>query len=938
MVRGAAMKKKIKNPLRRRILRELLGDWRKYLVVFLFLVLTIGFVSGMYVANDSMLSSARAGESSYKLEYGHFELQKQADSALLSAIASGEKADVKAYYVDKAQAELDEKFAAEFKKEFDAKFPEEFAARFRAEFDLTFRQGFDAEFEKGVLQQLLAQGLDAATAEAMLPAAVTQAKESGAYRSAYDQAYPAAYRQAYDAAYGKAYTAAYDEAYAEAYQKATEELQSKIDEKYAEAEEKYKLNDPDFQPAPVTLYENFFRNETEDHNNDGQTDGTVRVFPQTQDINLACLMDGRFPQQPDEIAIDRMHADNVGLQVGGTITVGGESYKVVGLLAYVNYATLHEKSTDLMFDALQFNVAMVTQEGFARLHESVHYAYAWQYLTPPAGEKAEKTASDNFLRALLTQTVTAENELEDYVPRYANQAIQFALDDIGSDEAMGGVLLDILTVIIAFIFAVTISNTIAKESSAIGTLRASGYTRGELTRHYLAMPVIVTLAAAIVGNVLGYTLFKQVVVGMYYNSYSLPTYQTVWNPQAFVKTTVIPVVLMFAVNLLIITRMMRHTPLQFLRQDLKKIRRKKAVRLPAWGFFSRFRLRIMLQNVSSYLILLAGVFFISVMLAMAVGMPSTLRYYQDNSRDLMFAKYQYVLKSYEDEDGAPVSTAAEGAEKFAMETLLHKSDAIDEEVLVYGVEPNSRYVRCGGLSQLADGQVYISASFADKYRLQAGDSITLDEKYESRQYAFTVAGIYDGTQSIAVFMPMDAYRQTFDTDADAFSGFFSDAELTDVPKDNVAAVITAADIQKVCNQLDHSMGSYMTYYQYLCVLLAAGLIYLLTKLIIEKNETAISMVKILGYRDGEIGRLYLLSTSMVLVLIDAVSVFLGVAAMRLAWRVIMATYSGWFAFRMEPVGYVKMFVFVLIGYLLVLGLDFRRIRKIPMEQALKNVE
>lgn len=43
---------------------------------------------------------------------------------------------------------------------------------------------------------------------------------------------------------------------------------------------------------------------------------------------------------------------------------------------------------------------------------------------------------------------------------------------------------------------------------------------------------------------------------------------------------------------------------------------------------------------------------------------------------------------------------------------------------------------------------------------------------------------------------------------------------------------------------------------------------------------------------------------MVLVLIDAVSVFLGVAAMRLAWRVIMATYSGWFAFRMEPVGYM----------------------------------
>ena len=51
MVRSIAdMKQKIKNPLLRRIPRELLGDWRKYLVVSLFLILTIGFVSGMYVA------------------------------------------------------------------------------------------------------------------------------------------------------------------------------------------------------------------------------------------------------------------------------------------------------------------------------------------------------------------------------------------------------------------------------------------------------------------------------------------------------------------------------------------------------------------------------------------------------------------------------------------------------------------------------------------------------------------------------------------------------------------------------------------------------------------------------------------------------------------------------------------------------------------------
>ncbi len=167
---------------------------------------------------------------------------------------------------------------------------------------------------------------------------------------------------------------------------------------------------------------------------------------------------------------------------------------------------------------------------------------------------------------------------------------------------MGGVILDVLIVIIAFIFAVTISNTIKKESMTVGTLRASGYTKGELVRHYLAAPIIVTFVSAIIGNILGYTVFKELVVNMYYSNYSLPTYVTLWNPDAFIKTTLIPVVLMFVINLLILMRMLRHTPLQFLRCDLKKNKRKKAMRLPKWNFLSRFRLRIIFQNIPNYLI------------------------------------------------------------------------------------------------------------------------------------------------------------------------------------------------------------------------------------------------------------------------------------------------------------------------------------------------
>lgn len=791
------MKKRTVNPLIKRIPKELIGDWKKYLIVFAFLVLTIGFVSGMYVANESMMKAADESVTKYEREDGHFEWSEKADSELIKDVESGEQVDM---------------------------------------------------------------------------SAITGKEEE------------------------------------------------------------------DASDVPVIIYENFFRNEKEDNNNDGKNDGTVRVFAKTDNINLACVLDGRLPENENEIAVDRMHADNVDMKVGDTIRVGGEKFEVVGLIAYVNYSTLHEKTTDLIFDAIKFDVAMVTDEGFDRLGESIHYAYAWKYKDAPADEKEEKALSDDFRKVLAAQTMLHGNELKDYVPSYGNPAINFATDDMGSDMSMGGVILDILIIIIAFIFGVTISNTISKESSTIGTLRASGYTRGELVRHYLSIPVIVTFLAAIVGNILGYTVFKNVVVGMYYNSYSLPTYETVWNPDAFVKTTVVPIILMFVVNLIVIVRMLRHTPLQFLRHDLKKSKRKKAIRLPHWKFMSRFRVRIMFQNISNYLILFVGICFIMVMLAMAVGMPDTLTYYQKHASNLMFTKYQYVLKTYQNADGSIVTTDNEDAEMFAMKSLVKRSDALDEEISTYGVVDDSRYIEISDLESLEKNEVYISNSYADKYGIVIGDTIKLEEKYTDDTYNFKVCGIYDKCQSIAVFMPIDQYREVFDLDDDAFSGFFSDAKITDIDSDMIASTITKRDITKMCDQLDHSMGSYMQYFQVLCILLSMAMIYLLTKLIIEKNENAISMTKILGYENREIASLYLLSTTIVMLVIDVLTVAVGVWAMNFAWKEILMTYSGWFSFHMETISYVKMFAFVLIGYVIVMILDFQRIKKIPMDQALKNVE
>lgn len=897
----------MRNPLIKRIPKELASDWHKYLVIILFMVIMIGVISGMYVGHDSMLASVAEGRVELKLEDGSFELSDKASPELIEAISTGEMADVRQYFIDEGMKEA--------KEEVDKAAEDALNEQVTAAIEAQVRAGCE---EYGITDEDMIQAQIDAAMEEGFEDALEEARESDEYKDALAEAY--------------------DEAY--------DEVVKAVDEEWDDIAEEYKLNEEGFVPVTVTLYENFYRNEEEDYDNDGTSDATVRVFSSAKEVDLASFLEGEAPDADDEIAIDRMHADNTGVKVGDTITVGGKEFKVVGLLSYVDYLTLHESNTDMMFDAFGFDVAMVTPEAFDSLNARVHYNYAFMYDVKPEGKIEQADWSERFMKSLVTQTLVADNEIKDYLPEYLRQASNFAPSDIEGDSAGTSIFCYILIGVIAFIFAITISNTIDKEASVIGTLRASGYSRGELVVHYMSMPLIVTLIGAVIGNILGYTLFRNTAVFLYYNSYSLPSCELVWSETALIKTTVIPLLLMFFINLFVIVRKLRLSPLKFLRHDLTKTKRAKARRIPAWSFMNRFRLRIMFQNMPNYAILIFGVVFIQIMLCFAFGMPDSLTYYSKKAPEMVFADYQYMLMGYKDEDGNIIETAEPSAEKFSSTNLMYPKSKNsmregmgsggDESVTVYGIIDGSQYVDIP--ADLEEGHVYISTAFASKFDLKTGDTITLNEEYENKSYEFTVDGITDYDGGIAVFMDNDRFNEVFGRKSGEFSGYFSNKEITDIDEQDIAVVITSEDISKVTNQLMHSMGNFINIFKYALIVLAAALIYLLAKIIIERNERSISMVKILGFKNGEIGALYILPTAMIVTVFSVLGFFAGYFAMLWIFKAFLLQMDGYFAFHMEPLSAVLSVVYLLLGYLFVSVIDYIRIKKIPMDEALKNVE
>ena len=695
---------------------------------------------------------------------------------------------------------------------------------------------------------------------------------------------------------------------------------------YDQSFEKYNIEDGHFTLASeipdellkeveeqdVSVYPLFYKDF------DLSNEHTVRVYKIRDDVDKICLMDGEFPSKSGEIMIDRLYASNNSIEIGDKIEVDGKSYEICGFAAFSDYSALFKNHTDMMFDANKFTVAAVCDDDFDRLSDDkLKYNYAWVNRDRTLSDDEKSDKADEVKAVLGKSGLTT-----DFIAAINNQAIIFTGDDIGGDRVMIITMLYIIMAVIAFVFGITTRNSLDKESKTVGTLRASGFKRSELVKQYAVMPLVVTLVSAVIGNILGYTVFKNIVVNTYYHSYSLPTYETRWNSNAFVLTTVIPALIVLAVVISVLVYTLRLSPLQFLRHELTSKKKNKVIKLKRKNFISKFRLRVIFQNLSSYITLFIGVLFASVLLLFGMMMSPLLTHFKDEVINSEIAAYQYILK-------APCE-ADEGAEKYAVCSLENEKG---EEITVYGIEENSEYFD----ENLGKDELLLSDGFSDKYNIEPGDEIKLSEKYGDKSYTLKSTGQYKYPAALAVFMLRERFNDVFDKDDDYYSGYFSNEKL-DIDDSFVASVITRSDLTVMADQLDDSMGEMFYLLYVFAIVIYILLIYLFSKQITEKNITSISMLKILGYDGREISRIYNMTTGIVMMVSLLISLPLSYLLIKVIYYAMMLDYNGWLTLYFAPWIWPVMTAIGAACYLLVHVFQMKKINKIPLSSALKNDE
>ena len=379
---------------------------------------------------------------------------------------------------------------------------------------------------------------------------------------------------------------------------------------------------------------------------DDGTKRTLRTYAHRTEVDIASYCEGTKPQADNEVAVDRVFATNNGLAVGDKVELCGRAYTICGIMTLPDSQALFPNNSDFTVNTITFGVAEVTDAGFTALEDAggaPAYTYSFTFNDRDLSV-AERTDAEKDMVEALTD---ADARVDDLIDADSNQGIGYARDDVDGDSTMWTTLLDIIIVIMAFVFVVLTDATIEEESAVIGTLLASGYRKREIILRYLALPAIVGILAAGLGCTLGVAFFTEPMRNLYYGSYSLPPFRVYWSWEIFIKCAIVPAAALVLITLAGLLRKMGKTPLQFLRHEASgKSGTKRGLRLPErMGFVARFRLRVFLRNLGNFATLFVGIAFASLLLLFGLAILPTMTHYADNLETSLVAAHQYTLKA-----------------------------------------------------------------------------------------------------------------------------------------------------------------------------------------------------------------------------------------------------------------------------------------------------
>lgn len=618
-------------------------------------------------------------------------------------------------------------------------------------------------------------------------------------------------------------------------------------------------------------------------------------FIDSNNISKFHIMDGeKFDVNKKGAWVDNFYAEKNNLKVGDTIKIKYDTFsleeKILGLINVPDhiydvkdeselvpnrenfgfvYLSVNEIPESYIKDLVMKEMKITDEKIFDKYVKDFNYKeyIPYNYIMVDVNKKKNVTSVKEDIEDNVSNA-KAIVKIEDTLSYQRYQG------EIDEGASYVGIFSGLFLFIAMLSVITTMTRVVKKQKLQIGTMKALGIKNSKIVMHYVGYGFFVSLAAAIVGIILGKYFIGTFFLNMEMDYFEVPNGVPVVKPLSYLVALLVVMVVSF-ITYLTCRKELFKKPAEALRNEVPNVK-VSSLNLSTKGIFkklnfsSKWNYRDILRNKFRTVTAVVGIVGCCMLIVCAFGMLNNMNHFiKLQFEDLYNFNYKLSLKENIKDDELKVLTDKYGnntSETLTIETKIGKEREANTIFvtnagnLVRFQNENGEFIKVN-----KNNGVYITRKLADQKNLKVGDTIKWHIYGVNKYYESKIVGLTKDPQVQNLTMTKE-YLESLDIDYKPDS-LYTNTDLKGIK--DIKNVSLVQDIDELKNSLE-SMLSMMKSMIMLIIVFAIGLgaiiIYNMGILSYSEKQYQFATLKVLGFSDKKIKKIFVQQNNWITVL------------------------------------------------------------------------
>lgn len=618
-------------------------------------------------------------------------------------------------------------------------------------------------------------------------------------------------------------------------------------------------------------------------------------FIDSNNISKFHIMDGeKFDVNKKGAWVDNFYAEKNNLKIGETIKIKYDTFsleeKILGLINVPDhiydvkdeselvpnrenfgfvYLSVNEIPESYIKDLVMKEMKITDEKIFDKYVKDFNYKeyIPYNYIMVDVNKKKNVTSVKEDIEDNVSNA-KAIVKIEDTMSYQRYQG------EIDEGASYVGIFSGLFLFIAMLSVITTMTRVVKKQKLQIGTMKALGIKNSKIVMHYVGYGFFVSLAAAIVGIILGKYFIGTFFLNMEMDYFEVPNGIPVVKPLSYLVALLVVMVVSF-ITYLTCRKELFKKPAEALRNEVPNVKvsslnlSTKSI-FKKLNFSSKWNLRDILRNKFRTVTAVVGIVGCCMLIVCAFGMLNSMNHFiKLQFEDLYNFNYKLSLKENLKDDELKVLTDKYGdntSETLTIETKIGKEREANTIFvtnagnLVRFQNENGEFIKVN-----KNNGVYVTRKLAKENNLKVGDTIKWHIYGVNKYYESKIVGLTKDPQVQNLTMTKE-YLESLDIDYKPDS-LYTNTDLKGIK--DIKNVSLVQDINELKNSLE-SMLSMMKSMIMLIIVFAIGLgaiiIYNMGILSYSEKQYQFATLKVLGFSDKKIRKIFVQQNNWITVL------------------------------------------------------------------------